>query len=445
MTLPQPALHQAGGAARLPAAPRIGILRAAGPEQLEYKDSDVPSLRLLRRLLPALPLAVLAAPLLAQPPAQPAAQSAAQSSPQSSVTLYGWVDVSVERIALGDLPPGAADSVQRLSSNISNFGVRGVEAISPQIEAWFQVERQFAVDTGSETPQFRNTGAGLRGPWGTLLAGHWDTPLAFQQVRADPWTGRVAQFSIIGSPGFGVSVTSQAANAPTGTPGAASYQRRQSDSLQYWTPSLAGFSGRAMVSFAEAKTAASSPRTAGFSAEWLSGPWWISVAGEQHDDVIGLNAIRPITASTSRDRAARALVQRAFGPVTASVIWERLDYRADVTSGVRQWKRDALAATLRVNLGPGQLRATFTRADDGSCTELIAGACGNTADTGGSQMVLGYVYPLSRRTELYALAMRLANESANRYVLGTTVFVPTTTQPLGADLRVLALGMRAMF
>ena len=386
-----------------------------------------------RRALLAVPLAALAAPLHAQ----------------SSVTLYGWVDVSVERIALGDMPPGAADSVQRLSSNISNFGVRGVEPISPQLEAWFQVERQFAADTGAETPQFRNTGAGLRGPWGTLLAGHWDTPLAFQQVRADPWTGRVAQFSIIGSPGFGVSVTSQSASAPTGTPGAASYQRRQSDSLQYWTPSFAGFSGRAMVSFAEAKTAASSPRTAGFSAEWLSGPWWISVAGEQHDDLIGLNAIRPTTAATSRDRAARALVQRAFGPVTASVIWERLDYRADlsanVSAGVRQWKRDALAATLRVNLGAGQVRATWTRADDGECTELTAGACGNTVDSGATQLVLGYVYPLSRRTELYGLAMRVANEAANRYVLGTSPFIPTTTQPLGADLRVLALGLRAMF
>lgn len=382
-----------------------------------------------RRALLVVPLATVAAPLHAQ----------------SAVTLYGWVDVSVERIALGDMPPGAADSVQRLSSNISNFGVRGVETISPQLEAWFQVERQFAADTGAETPQFRNTGTGLRGPWGTLLAGHWDTPLAFQQVRADPWTGRVAQFSIIGSPGFGVSVTSQSANAPTGTPGAASYQRRQSDSLQYWTPSLAGFSGRAMLSFAEAKTGASAPRTAGFSAEWLSGPWWISVAGEQHDDVLGLNAIRPIAGVTSRDRAARALVQRAFGPVTASVIWERLDYRADVTAGVRQWQRDALAATLRVNLGPGQVRATYTRADDGSCTEVSAGACGNTADTGATQLVLGYVVPLSRRTELYGLAMRLSNEAANRYVLGTSPFIPTTTQPLGTDLRVLALGMRAMF
>jgi predicted porin len=67
---------------------------------------------------------------------------------QSNVTLYGIVDVGVERLDYG------SDSATRLASGISQgsrWGLRGTEVLGGGYAAIFTLESRFSIDTGSTT------------------------------------------------------------------------------------------------------------------------------------------------------------------------------------------------------------------------------------------------------------------------------------------------------
>ena len=62
--------------------------------------------------------------------------------------------------------------------------------------------------------------------------------------------------------------------------------------------------------------------------------------------------------------------------------------------------------------GPHDVKVSWVKAD-------LSGAVGTTAidSDAASQLGVGYVYNLSRRTGLYATVARITNEGASRYVI----------------------------
>lgn len=96
---------------------------------------------------------------------------------QSSVTLYGVVDVAVERIK-------GATSVVRLSSGQqqgSRWGLRGVEDLGGGLKASFVLESGFNADVGTSGQGGRLFGRqaflGLGSDWGTVRLGRQYTPM----------------------------------------------------------------------------------------------------------------------------------------------------------------------------------------------------------------------------------------------------------------------------
>jgi predicted porin len=96
---------------------------------------------------------------------------------QSSVTLYGVVDVAVERVK-------GATSVVRLSSGQqqgSRWGLRGVEDLGGGLRANFVLESGFNADVGTSGQGGRLFGRqaylGLGGAWGTVRLGRQYTPM----------------------------------------------------------------------------------------------------------------------------------------------------------------------------------------------------------------------------------------------------------------------------
>ena len=107
------------------------------------------------------------------------ATAAAQSA--NPVTLYGRIYTTVESV---EAKEGTTPVVQRvrMRDQSSYLGVRGEEDLGGGLKAFFQLETGFNPEQPSGTFANRNTGVGLRGTWGSVLIGRWDTPFKQSMV-----------------------------------------------------------------------------------------------------------------------------------------------------------------------------------------------------------------------------------------------------------------------
>ena len=116
--------------------------------------------------------------------------AAAVQAQSPSVTIYGLMDVGVERVS----NVGAAGSGNwRMPSNTgtlpSRWGLRGTEALGDGLSAVFTLEMGFAPGTGALGQGGRAFGrqafAGLSSPYGTLTLGRQYTMLFWSLLSAD--------------------------------------------------------------------------------------------------------------------------------------------------------------------------------------------------------------------------------------------------------------------
>lgn len=93
------------------------------------------------------------------------------SAAAAEAEIYGLFHLSADYLNAASGDEGAT-----VSSNSSRLGFRGNTAISDALTAIWQVEIEVVADNGSALAADRNTFAGLRGNWGQLRAGRFDTP-----------------------------------------------------------------------------------------------------------------------------------------------------------------------------------------------------------------------------------------------------------------------------
>jgi len=431
----------------------------------------------LRHPIPRLPwapfvVAIASTPALAQEP---------------GVQIYGTLNVDFETVeargasaagalaagSLGAAPTGVnVASRNRVTQNSSNLGFRGTERITPGLSAFFQVESGVAVDAGGSNIASRNTGLGMKGAWGTMFVGQWDTPYKTISGLADPmyFTGITYTGALIGTPGFGVGPTTIGAPATSGdgrtfASGAnASFERRQGNSVQYWTPELAGLTLRFAYSANENRTASSpavtqvDPSIVSASAEYSWGPLTIAYADEIHRDYFGLDALVPgsqatpvaaangVPGASARDRGQKLATRVKVGDTQVGLLAERLRYAKSednaAAGAFSRYQRDAFALTLVQKVGTaGTLRALVAKARAGSCSRFDGSAC-DTSGLGARQVSLGYSYTFSRRTDLYAFYTRVANDARGSYQFANGAGLGAAP---GSESIGYVLGMRHVF
>src|SRR5438045_2531889 len=106
--------------------------------------------------------------------------SASLAGAQANVTLYGVIDVTAEVVkATGSSVPGKdVTSINKVSSNSSNFGFTGNESLGNGLSAFFQIETGFNADTGTGTVASRDTFLGLGSEtMGSIKMGFMTSPL----------------------------------------------------------------------------------------------------------------------------------------------------------------------------------------------------------------------------------------------------------------------------
>ena len=91
----------------------------------------------------------------------------------SNVDIYGKLHVSVNFV--DDQPVGTSDV--GISSNASRIGFKGSEDLGGGLSAIWQIESTVALDESGGNLATRNSFIGLKGGFGTVLAGRHDTPL----------------------------------------------------------------------------------------------------------------------------------------------------------------------------------------------------------------------------------------------------------------------------
>ncbi|MFP6833298.1 MAG: porin [Porticoccaceae bacterium] len=99
--------------------------------------------------------------------------------------LYGKINVSVV-----NSDSGSTDT-WKLNSNASRIGLKGSSQISEGLSVFYKTEFEVAVDGDGDVFKQRNIYAGIKGQYGSLLAGKNDTPTKQAQKKIDLFSDAV--------------------------------------------------------------------------------------------------------------------------------------------------------------------------------------------------------------------------------------------------------------
>lgn len=330
-----------------------------------------------------------------------AAVGASAQSSTSSVTLFGVADVSLAHLK-SDTNKVTGLSSGGLSS--SRLGFRGVEDLGGGLKAGFWLEGGLSMDNGGSGLKFeRRSTVSLMGGFGEVRLGRDKTPAYLNVETFDPFgdvgVGAVSGSNLIGG-------TSVAVGTPEG-----SAPKRVSNSINYLSPNLSGFSGQVQYGFGEKPDGIANDRlgsSAAMRLAYQSGPLNVAAAygvTRGGTDATGLNY-----------KAMNVGASYNFGMVKPMVLFA-------TERGKSQQRVDLYLIGATVPLGSGELRAAYSQ----TSTKNV-----NDADT--QRFSLGYGYNLSKRTQLYAAIAHIKNDkNAKRGFGGVSSSSLTSPTIAGGD------------
>ena len=364
---------------------------------------------LKRHRLIAVSLALCAHPVFAQ---------------NENLQIYGRLNLGLEQVSTSADAKGNDVSTSRLSNNRSVLGFRGSEDLGGGTHALFQIEGTLSPDTGAGSPAQRDTRIGLDGPAGTLFLGHWTTAYNNATAGLDPFYPTTAGYMSI----MGNGSASSADNVSD----TSSFDRRQQNSVHYWSPVWHGLSLRATQGMNEERPAnGARPSLTSLAALYEQGPWYLVAASERHHDYQGPHL---------DDRGDKLAVAYQFGSTRLALIGERLRY--ETPAGTLQ--RSAWYVSATHQIGAHGLRFGLARAGNGSGSAPVGSRIGFLRlgpDTGATHATLGYDYNFSHRSSLFVYYSHLHNEqnAVVDFAINSVGVSP------GASAKALVLGMRHNF
>jgi predicted porin len=237
--------------------------------------------------------------------------------------------------------------------------------------------------------------------------------------------------------------------------GTTNFHRRVANVVQYWSPKFGGFDFRFAISANEEKATNvapvfnNNPRLWAVSGTYASGPWYGTVAYEQHRGFRDTNA----AASTvnTKDKGWIFGGGYNFGVAAVNAGVERLTYGNAMGNGAvgtdNSYKRPSWFIGLAVPMGPAgsAIRAGYSRmSGNKSCG--AGTTCGST--TGLRAFTLGYEYALSKRSAAYVNYGKVTNNAASAVVFNVSPVGPngnTSAIGAGADQTWLGVGMKHTF
>ena len=303
---------------------------------------------------------------------------------QSSVQVYGLLDVSA-----GQFQSAGGLKVKRLDSgnySTSHIGFRGTEDLGGGLRAGFTLESFLLLDSGGagrvnnvDVFWARNANVNLSGGFGNLRLGRMGPPLFVSSLQFNPF-----------GDSFGYSPTiRQYYSLPAGTPlvGDSGWN----NAIAYSTPALGGLSATVMVAAGEG-AATSRGKNLGANVTYRAGPLGLTAAWQdvKTQGVLG----RPISAFPGFTGQTAYKVGGSFDLKVVRLFAQYGRISTDATLDVDTTNLQLGAA---VPVGTGSLLAAYGKSD--------VDVEGPTPERTSKILTLGYDYPMSKRTNVYAIYM----------------------------------------
>jgi predicted porin len=358
--------------------------------------------------------------------------------------------------AVSGLSPAATglDFKSRNSVDASNsrLGFRGKEDLGNGLRTIWQIEQKATIDTGaSGSLANRDSFVGLdKSGFGTVRLGNMTT--IYKDLR-EP-----IRFLGIESGNF-VSSAGVHSSTPWGNKNV--FHVRQPNSIDYHSPIFGGVQLAAGYSPDEIRKI--SPGAANlnaylesFGVKYESGPLYLTLAHEIHNDFFGYSSTTGVPAATanattgagnihSKDTATRAVAGLTFGPTRVSLMISSLEYQetgsARAATGFDNYKNKTWSLAWEQTWGgPWKTVVQYSSASAGTCGLAGGGAC-STSGLNGNMLAVGGQYSFSKRTGLFVLYDKLTNGISAVYNNTANV---TTISP-GSDITHYAVGIQHSF
>jgi predicted porin len=400
---------------------------------------------------------------------------------QSSVQIYGTVNMSVAQTKFSSVPAAAGGDITKyaVNSHSSNWGIRSTESLGGGMSAWFQSEFNMQMERRSNDNaniaqtgegSHRNSGVGLRGGFGNVYVGTWETPWAqtFRLWDVGTISGYGPTTSLIGrreSTNSGTQFaasTSTAIVAGTGTTSTAvqgppftgtnalgySLWRRYQNAIFYESPEWSGVQLKVAIQPNETKAGAVGALQASNPSSWSGSLGWTGMGGRARAFLATMQS-KDWSSIGKTDGGWTLGGGYDFGVANIGATYEQYTYKTGdagttATNGgaaLGDIKAKEWAVGIAVPVGPGKIGASYAKAKDLG----IAGA-----DTGAKMWNIGYEWALSKRTAVSFGIAKIDNGAQQGFTWTGATGGPsganeTNPMPAGTDQTNLFVGIRHSF
>jgi predicted porin len=335
----------------------------------------------------------------------------------STVQIYGLLNVEYGYSIQPDAAAGGRSNVDALNSGASRIGFKGEEKLGGGLSAWWQCESDLRFLGGATQSSGnlcdRNSALGLKGGFGNVYIGTWDSPLK----RVSGITRITNEAGWLGSQLMTLSNAGTGAGAWNGT-----FSTRNTNTVNYDTPNFNGFSASLQyttLQVARNNTGTSSitnntlptakGRQVSLSGQYVAGPMAIVAGYSKHDKDRTTVASAANYTQGLKDTAWLIGGTYQVGPVKLGLTYVDAEIETAVGASTER-KSWAFAGDWSLG-GPHSVKFGYNRAGDAKTNT------GGGANTGAKLYQIGYNHALSKRTTASLSYARMDNKSAGTYML----------------------------
>jgi predicted porin len=322
--------------------------------------------------------------------------TAASAQAQTNVQIYGITDAAI----VGERG-GSAGNLTRITSgaaSASRIGFKGTEDLGGGLSAYFTLETGTKIDTGeldaANTIFNRQAFVGLKGGAGAVAVGRQYTPYHTTLVFADPF-------------GTGYAGTSKNLFPDSGT------NVRTSNTVTYSAPNTRGFTLDLAYSAGE-QASFSAGRQFGGAVGYANGPLAVRLAyNSKNTDVAAAPGVTAVNHTLGRNTLLAANYDLKWVKLYAAFEVDKGFNSAPVANAnayavkpTPSLDGNEVLLGFQAPVGPGTLLFSAMHKNDKTSFNQDASSWG-----------IGYRYPLSKRTDLYAAYAHINNENGAGYTV----------------------------